>query len=135
MWPTVKYDGPLTQYRYQVNNLRDPKAPQIGNNHTGSYQRHLSLRRTYGKLPEDVQNEFNKRLSKGLASGYWKILSEDQVKKVKTGNQHAHWLPANFVLEEADSSATSKFRLILDPSGSLNKTLVPPPNTEEKTSM
>ena len=106
--PTVKDNGPLTQYRHQINYPRNPEGPYIGNSYAASMSRHLQLRKTFRKLPEDVQNKFNKRLTNGLASGYWEILDPSQVQKLKANNQYAHWLPANFVLKEADSSATKK---------------------------
>ena len=60
---------------------------------------------------------------------YWRILEEKEALHLR--NTDALYLPAGFVLKKF---GTTKARLILDPSGSLNGSLLKAPNLEEKTS-
>ena len=68
-------------------------------------------------------------MTKGLSSGYWQILEEKEALHLR--DTDGLYLPARFVLKK---SGTTKARLILDPSGSLNGALLKAPNLEEKIS-
>ena len=75
-----------------------------------------------------------RRLSDGLRKKYWEIVSPVQIEKLRGSHTPGKWLLANFVLEEPDLGASTKARLVLDPSGTLNNTLVSPPNIEQSIS-
>ena len=81
------------------------------------------------------QEEFTARLTKGLASNYWKILDEKEALELRnpqgTGGNQGHYLPAGFVLK---SQGSTRARLVLDPSSSLNGALLKAPNLEENIS-
>ena len=126
----------ITQYRYHVRYIEDPNRMKIPKNYETCVRRHLSLRRAFDKLPIEVQEEFSRRLTEGLKKNYWEIVPAEEERQMRSSvlseKQHPHWLPANFQLKEANSSASTKARLVLDPSESLNGTLLDPPNIEEK---
>ena len=85
------------------------------------------MRLNYGQLATEAQVEFRDRLTKGLSSGYWRILEEKEALHLRETD--GLYLPAGFVLKRA---GTTKARLILDPSGSLNGALLKAPNLEQK---
>ena len=70
--------------------------------------------------PEE-QKEFTKRLVQGLKQRYWEMLPEEKALKLRRppgpGVTIGHYLPANFVLK---TQGSTRVRLVLDPSGSLN---------------
>ena len=106
----------------------DPQQTSpLPDNYMQSYQRHKQLRSSYGQLPTEAQIEFRDRLTNGLATGYWRILEENEALHLR--DTDGLYLPANFVLKKA---GTTKARLVLDPSGSLNGALLKAPNLEQK---
>ena len=52
------------------------------------------------------------------------------MEKLRGSDKPGHCLQANFVMKEPDSWASTKARLVLDPSGTQNQTLVSPLNIE-----
>ena len=124
LWRIPHQDG---TYHYEVDYLVDPLAEALPCNYMASYQRHLQLRKSFLGLEVEAQTEFSSRLTKGLKSKYWKILSKEEALHLR--NKDGLYLPAGFVLKK---SGTTKARLVLDPSGSLNGSLLKAPNLEEK---
>ena len=124
LWRIPHQDG---TYHYEVDYLVDPLAEALPCNYMASYQRHRQLRKSFLGLEVESQAEFSSRLTKGLKSKYWKILSKEEALHLR--NTDGLYLPAGFVLKK---SGTTKARLILDPSGSLNGSLLKAPNLEEK---
>ena len=135
---------------YQIKYLKLPGAPAPRLNLLEAFTRHCSLRKTLQALPTEAQQEFGEKLTRGLQAHYWEIVSEFDVLKhlrqeqtsraagdvhrnsqVGGRNLPTHFLPAGIVLKE-DAQANTKARLILDPSRSFNKTLIPPPSKLEK---
>ena len=107
----------------------DPLAEALPDNYMASYQRHKQLRIAFSGLEVEAQAEFTSRLTKGLEMKYWRILEEKEALDLR--NTDGLYLPAVFVLKR---SGTTKARLILDPSNSLNSKLLKTPNLEEKIS-
>ena len=126
LWRKSHQDG---TYHYEVEYLVDPIAlsSPLQDNYMQSYHRHKQLRLNYGQLTTEAQVEFRDRLTKGLSSGYWRILEEKEALHLRETD--GLYLPAGFVLKRA---GTTKARLILDPSGSLNNALLKAPNLEQK---
>ena len=91
--------------------------------------------KSFALLEPATQEEFTARLTKGLASNYWKILDESEALDLrnppKPGGHRGHYLPAGFVLK---SQGSTWARLVLDPSSSLNGALLKAPNLEENIS-
>ena len=115
-------------YHFEVEYLVDPQqASPLPDNYMQSYQRHKQLRSSYGQLPVETKAEFRDRLTNGLAKGYWRILEENEALHLR--DTDGLYLPANFALKKA---GTTKARLVLDPSGSLNGALLKAPNLEQK---
>ena len=115
-------------YHFEVEYLVDPQQTSpLPDNYIQSYQRHKQLRASYGQLPVEAKIEFRDRLTNGLATGYWRILEEKEALHLR--DTDGLYLPANFVLKKA---GTTKARLVLDPSGSLNGALLKAPNLEQK---
>ena len=124
LWRIEHGDG---TYHYEVEYLVDPQQTfPLPDNYMQSYQRHKQLRSSYGQLPTEAQIEFRDRLTNGLATGYWRILEEKEASHLR--DTDGLYLPASFVLKKA---GTTKARLVLDPSGSLNGDLKAP-NLEQK---
>jgi hypothetical protein len=123
----------LTKYRYQVQYIGDPSASSLPTNYSHCHMRHIALRRAFQKLPQEVQMEFSRRLTDGVAQNFWEIVKPEENAVMQRGG--CHWLPANFMLKEAGSHASTKCRLVLDPSQSLNGTLLDPPNLERGISL
>ena len=67
-----------------------------------------------------------------MESKYWIILDDQEAlelrKNPNPGCQGGHYLPAGFVLK---SQGSTRARLVLDPSSSLNGALMKAPNLEE----
>ena len=104
-------------------------ADKLPHNYDVATARHAGLRRTFMKLDHDVKSEFKKRLTDGLASQFWEIVSKKEETELKNSGK-GHWLPSGIVLKEASSGASTKARLVLDPSSSYNQTLMDCPNIE-----
>ena len=96
-----------------------------------SYQRHLQLRKAFSLLEPAAQEEFTGRLTRYLEIKYWRIFEEKEALQVRKllgpGVEVGQYLPANFVLR---SQGSTRARLVLDPSGSLNQSLLKAPNLE-----
>ena len=107
----------------------EPLAKALQDNSVGSYQRQQQLRKAFSGLEVEAQAEFTIRLTKGLKNKCWQILEEKEA--LHLTNADGLYLPAGFVLKK---SGTTKARLILDPSSSLNGSLLKAPNLEEKIS-
>jgi hypothetical protein len=105
----------------------DPLAEALPDNYMAGYQRHQQLRKAFSNLEVEAQIEFTNRLTKGLENKYWQIVEEKEALHLK--NTDGLYLLAGFVLKK---SGTTKARLILDPSGSLNWSLFKSPNLEEE---
>ena len=94
--------------------------------------RHLSLRIAFSKLIKLAQEEFTRCITEELTKGYWLIVTEAEAEDLRRpagpGIKTGHWLPANFVLK---TNGTTRAKLVLDPSGSLNQTLAKAPNLEQ----
>ena len=126
LWRIPHQDG---TYHYEVEYLVDPLAEALPDNYMASYQRHQQLRKAFSSLEVEAQLEFTSRLTKGLENKYWRVVEEKEALHLR--NTDGLYLPAGFVLKK---SGTTKARLILDPSGSLNRSLLKAPNLEEKIS-
>ena len=126
LWRIPHQDG---TYHYEVEYLVDPLAEALPDNYMASYQRHQQLRKAFSSLEVEAQLEFTSRLTKGLKNKYWRVVEEKEALHLR--NTDGLYLPAGFVLKK---SGTTKARLILDPSGSLNGSLLKAPNLEEKIS-
>ena len=139
------------KYHFKIKYLMLPDASLPGLNLVESYSRHCSLRRSMNNLPEATRQEFSDKLTAGLKKGYWDVqefdvmanLQNEQASRketfVETAGDRAeapacvpgpvtHFLPTGVVLKECPS--TTKARLVLDPSRSINTTLIKAPNLE-----
>ena len=89
----------------------------------------------FSLLQPAAQEEFSGRLTRGLKTKYWRILEEKEALEFRKlpgpGVEVGHYLLANFVLK---SQGSTEARFVLDPSGSLNQSLLKAPNLEETIS-
>jgi hypothetical protein len=138
---------------FKISYLQAPGETLQGLNLVESVHRHYSLRRALQALPEGTQQEFSSRLTNGLKRGYWEVvpgfdiltnLQKEQERRQDNGRREksrdppsntaspvTHFLPCGVVLKE-DTRAKTKARLVLDPSRSVNTSLIPPPNLENQ---
>ena len=70
-------------YHYEIEYIVDPTARSLPDDYMVSYQRHKQLRRSFALLETETQEEFTARLTKGLASNYWKILDEKEALELR----------------------------------------------------
>ena len=93
------------------------------------------MRKAFSALESSAQEEFTGRLTRGLDKQYWRIVPEEEALKLRQlpgpGVEVGHYLPANFVLK---TQGSTRARLVLDPSGSLNQSLLKAPNLEQTIS-
>ena len=131
-WRVPAQEGDVAKYRYRIKYMRDPSALQLLDNYHISYQRHRNLRNSFSKLEPEAQLEFTKHLTRGLKQRYWEVVPEEEALQLRRppgpGVTIGHYLPANFVLKTQGSTRAC---LVLDPSGSLNQTLLKAPNLEQ----
>ena len=126
--PATEKD-PMVKYRYQVRYLKNPLAVPLPNIYQVCYQRHLQLRKAFSQLEKPAQKEFTSRLTLGLKKRYWEIVSIKEAEKIRyKTDTNNYFIPANFVLK---TQGTTRARLVLDPSGSLNQALAKAPNLEQ----
>ena len=67
LWRIPNEDG---GYHYQIEYIVDPQANPLPDNYMVSYQRHLQLRKAFSLLEPAAQEEFTRRLTKGLETKY-----------------------------------------------------------------
>ena len=131
IWRSYLEDDP-TKYQYKINYIEDPNTLPLPENYQASYMRHISLRKSFSNLEPAAQAEFTERLTQGLKKKYWEEVPEEEAIAMRRppgpGVVNGHSLPANFVLK---SQGTTRSRLVLDPSGSLNQKLLKAPNLEQ----
>ena len=132
IWRVSAKKGDAVNYRYRIKYMRDPSALELPDNYQISYQRHRNLRNSFSKLPEEAQLEFTNRLTQGLKQRYWEVVPEQEALQLRQlpgpGVTPGHYLPANFVLK---TQGSTRARLVLDPSSSLNQVLLKAPNLEQ----
>ena len=126
---------PMAEYQYKVRYASDPQATELPINYDVCLSRHKQLRKAFSKLGDEVKSEFIKRLTKGVEKDYWEIIDGDELDKLRQPGSQAHFLPAGYALKSASGTKCStKCRLVLDPSGVYNDTLVKPANVEQPIS-
>ena len=81
----------MAQYAYSISYVEDPQADIFPINFETTMSRHVSLRRNFSSLPTTTRTKFSKRLTQGLAKGFWKIIEVD---KLRALGSSAHFLPA-----------------------------------------
>ena len=116
----------MAEYAYQVQYVEDTQAEVLPENFETAMARHRCLRRSAASLPSAAKAEFSKRLTQGVAKGFWSIQNVEDMRKLKD----IHFLPAGFVCKDPAGSATTKVRLVLDPSQAYNGRLLAPFNAE-----
>ena len=131
IWRSYLKDD-TTKYKYKINYIEDPNTLPLPDNYQASYMTHISLRKSFSNLEPAAQAEFTERLTQGLKKKYWEEVPEEEAIAMRRppgpGVVNGHYLPANFVLK---SQGTTRSRLVLDPSGSLNQKLLKAPSLEQ----
>ena len=127
--PPIPAEGvhKMARYAYAITYVEDDEADVLPVNFESAMSRHLSLRKSTASLSSAVKAEFSKRLSQGVKRGFWSIQEVDKMRALGSG---AHFLPAGFVLKDPAGSASTKVRLVLDPSQAFNGRLLAPFNAE-----
>ena len=116
---------PMAKYVYTVKYLVDPAADVLPVNYETAHKRHVQLRANFTKLTDEKKNECNQRLTSGIAKGYWRIIEGKDLERMRQPGSGAHFLPSGYVLKPLASGASTKVRLVLDPSLSFNQRLLP----------
>ena len=117
----------MARYAYAITYVEDDEADVLPVNFESAMSRHLSLPKSAASLSSAAKAEFSKRLSQGVKRGFWSIQEIDKMRALSSG---AHFLPAGFVLKDPAGSASTKVRLVLDPSQAYNGRLLAPFNAE-----
>ena len=116
----------MATYAYQVEYVENQAAEPLPEYFEPAMARHRSLRKSAVSLPTAAKEEFSRRLTQGVAKGFWSIEEVADVRKLKD----VHFLPAGFVCKDPAGSSTTKVRLVLDPSQAYNGRLLAPYNAE-----
>ena len=82
------------------------------------------------KLPLDTKAEFARRLTDGVAKGFWYIIEGKELERLRQPGSSGHFLPSGYVLKHPSIGASTKACLVLDPSMAYNQRLLAPVNAE-----
>ena len=123
---------PMARYAYNVTYVPDLSANPLPVNSDAALSRHMSLRKNFKKLPDASKAEFTQRLTEGIGKGYWTVIEGADLDKLRRPEGGGHFLPANDVLKDPEGTASTKGRLMLDPSQVFNGILLTPINVENK---
>ena len=121
---------PMAKYVYSVTYVEDPAADFLPINYETALVRHQTLRRNFTKLPSDTKAEFTRRLTDGVTKGFWHIIEGKKLEVLCQPGSGPHFLPSGYVLKHSDNGASTKVRLVLDPSMAYKQRLLARGNAE-----
>ena len=131
LWRVPSEEKGGRKYKYMIKYILAEGGKPLEDNFLPAVHRLENLRKAFRKLEPSAQEEFTQRLTQGLNKKYWEIVGEKEATEMRKKILPGHYLPSNFVLK---TQGTTRARLVLDPSGTLNQSLLKAPNLEENIS-